>query len=117
MDFYFKENEPYVKIKINGTEIDALVDTGSHFSGLPNSTCKALGLTGVGGHEFDGLGTGEEGIELPLYLCEIEVLGKTSVICVAGVPETLEPIFGRNELSQIRLNLDWKEKKINAEDC
>jgi predicted aspartyl protease len=118
MDFYFEEDKPYVNVKINGKEIPpALVDTGSSFTGLPSKLCKELGLKGTGVRKFGGLCAGEKGIDLPMYSCKIEFLGKTFDSCVVGIPDTLIPLFGRNDLSNLRINLDWKERKINAEDC
>lgn len=120
MDFYFKDNVPYIKVKIHGKklmELEALIDSGGAFSGFPVKICNELGLETRGVIEnIRGICTGEEGVTLPVFSCKIEVLDRFFDTCIVGLPDWLLPIFGRDLSRNFEIDLDWKKREIRVKD-
>jgi len=111
----YKNDAAYATVSLVGKRramIEALIDTGADISGIPISKCVEVGFEVEGFRLFRGLfGAGF----LPVFRGRVELMGILTETAVVGLLNE-ESIVGRDLLSNFKLSLDWKEKKVEIED-
>ena len=115
MSLKYKDDAAYVTVSLIGkrmAEIEALIDTGADMSGIPIQKCVEVGFEVEGFRLFRGLfGAGF----LPVFRGRVELKGISMEMAVVGLLNG-ESIVGRDLLSNFKLSLDWKGKKVEIED-
>lgn len=109
----FAENSyTWAKVKINGHEVNLLVDTGSAFIMLRPKTAKNIGLQPEFGYDKIVPFVGEKGAT-PCGTAVAEIkIGHRKINSLVAVIDTRHEVLGNLALIQFEAIIDIKKKKL-----
>lgn len=94
-------------------DVDAVIDTGSHYCVVPESIASLLGLERAGKDRVV-FADGREA-EYPVAGLRVELEGRTIFITALVVPDPAEPILGSQALSTFRVGVEPNGEKLIPE--
>ena len=94
-------------------EVDAVIDTGSHYCAVPESLAVLLGLQAVG-MDSVVLADGREA-EFPVAGLRVELEGRVVFVTTLILPDPAEPLLGAQALSTFRIGVEPTGEKLIPE--